>query len=344
MKDIAQDLGVSLMTISKALRGHRDISEATRKRVLQRAAELDYRPNWVAKCLVSRRTHIVGLLIPDLMHSFFAEVARGVSRVLDPLMYQLVISSSDENPDAERRQIELLLSRSVDGLIVASAESDGGKGLFPVLEKRHLPYVLVDRKVAGLDAHFVGVKDDEIGCLATTHLFDQGCRSIAHIRGPAITTGTGRLRGYRRALDQLGLDFREEFVVQGSPTDSVGYEAMQRLLRLPNRPDGVFCYNDPVAVGAMRAVLEAGLSIPEDIALIGAGNIHYSDLLRVPLSTVDQSSSAIGEKAAKLLMQCIGSESRIARQQVLLPPKLVVRESTLRKVSSFEAGQRAGGG
>lgn len=331
MKDIARDLGVSLMTVSKALRSHSDISEQTRKRVVKRARELDYRPNWIARSLVTRRTYLVGLIIPDLMHSFFAEVAKGIARKFEPLAYQVVISNSEENADTEARQLELLLDRKVDGLIVASAQSNGRGQLFRTLGQRGVPYVLIDRMPDGLEAHFVGVKDEEIGLLATTHLIEQGCRRIAHIRGPAIPTSVGRLKGYRRALTRHRLDAGPEYVVSGQYNDSVGHEAMRQLLRLAQPPDGVFCYNDPVAAGAIKAVLESGLRVPQDVAIIGAGNVHYSDLLRVPLSTVDQGSSVIGQTAAELLIRCMESKKPLPPERILIPPQLVVRESSLRR-------------
>jgi LacI family transcriptional regulator len=331
MIDIARDLGVSLMTVSKALRSHSDISEETRTRVMKRARELDYRPNWIARSLVTRRTYVIGLVIPDLMHSFFAEVAKGVSRKFEPLNYQIIISNSDENPAIEERQIELLLARSVDGLIIASSQPNARGSLFKILEKSEVPYVLVDRAPAGLESHFVGVKDEEIGALATDHLIEQGCRRIAHIRGPAIPPGTGRLRGYGRALARHGLKSPPEYIVSGQHQDGPGYEAMRRLLRLSPPPDGVFCYNDPVAAGAIKAVLEAGLDVPKDIAIIGAGNVHYSDLLRVPLSTIDQSSSVIGETAAELLVSCIESKKPIPPKRILIAPQLVARESSRRR-------------
>src|SRR6476659_4582094 len=333
MIDIARDLGVSLMTVSKALRSHTDISEETRKRVMKRARELDYRPNWVARSLVTRRTYVIGLVIPDLMHSFFAEVAKGVTRKFEPLGYQIIISNSEENPEVEERQLELLISRNVDGLIVASAQPNGRRGLFATLGSRKVPYVLVDRMPSGLEAHFVGVKDEEIGALATGHLIEQGCRRIAHIKGPAVQTGTGRLRGYQRTLAKHKLQAPPEYVISGQHSDSSGYEAMRHLLTLNPPPDGVFCYNDPVAAGAIKAVLESGLRVPNDIAIIGAGNVHYSDLLRVPLSTIDQSSLAIGEKAAELLVRCIETKTPTPTQRILIAPRLVVRESSRRKAA-----------
>jgi LacI family transcriptional regulator len=331
MKDIARDLGVSLMTVSKALRSHSDISEETKRRVLKRAKELKYRPNWIARSLVTRRTYMVGLIIPDLMHSFFAEVAKGIARKFEPLGYQIVISNSEENPDSELREIQALLDRSVDGIIIAAAQPNVRGELFKTLERRNIPYVLIDRLPAGFEGHFVGGRDEEIGMMATEHLIEQGCQRIAHLRGPGNSTGIGRLCGYRRALEKHHLDATAEYVVSGQHEDSTGYEGMRKLLRVSPPPDGVFCYNDPVAAGAIKGILEAGLKVPGDIAVIGAGNVHYSDLLRVPLSTIDQSSSLIGETAANLLVECMEAKNPLPPKRVLIPPRLVARESSKRK-------------
>jgi LacI family transcriptional regulator len=193
-----------------------------------------------------------------------------------------------------------------------------------------VPYVLIDRLPPGVEAHFVGVKNEEIGALATSHLIEQGCRRIAHIRGPAISTGNLRLQGYRSALAKAGLTQPPEYVVPGDHGDERGYAAMRQLLQLKKRPDGVFCFNDPVAAGAIQAILEAGLQIPRDIAVVGAGNVHYSDQLRVPLTTVDQSSLLTGEKAAEMLVQCIRAGKPLPAEYLYLQPRLVARQSSLR--------------
>jgi len=331
MKDIARDLGVSLMTVSKALRSHTDISEETRQRVLRRMRELNYQPDWIARSMVTRRTYLVGLVLPDLMHSFFAEVATGVARRLQPSGYQIVISNTEEDPETESRNVEALTSRKVDGLIIASAQRQGNLSLFRSLDHSGIPYVLIDRLIAGVDANYVGVKDEDLGIIATEHLIAQGAKRIAHIRGPAVSTAKGRLRGYRRALERRGVKIRPEYTVAGQFGDSGGYGAMLQLLKLSPRPDAVFCYNDPVAAGAIKAVLEAGMKVPEEIAIIGAGNVHYSDLLRVPLSTVDQSSALIGERAAELLSQCIDAKTPPPPQRIFLSPRLIVRDSSRRQ-------------
>ncbi len=327
MKDIAQDLGVSLMTVSKALRNHSDVSEETRRRILERARELKYQPNLIARSLVSRRTYLIGLIIPDMMNSFFAEIAKGVSERVEPRGYQIVVCNSGERPETELQQVNLLLSRRVDGLILASAARDAVGA--EMLAARNARWVLVDRTIPGANAHYVGVSDEEIAAVAVEHLIEQRCRRIAHIRGPEISPGVGRLAGYRRTLAKHHLKAPPDYVVGREPGDIGGYEAMRRLLRHDPPPDGVFGFNDGVAAGAIKAILEAGLRVPEDIAVVGAGNVHYSDLLRVPLSTVDQSSLLIGRTAAELLLNCIESKEPQVPRQILFAPRLVARASSL---------------
>ena len=330
MKDIARDLNVSVVTVSKVLRNHTDISAATRERVLQRMKELNYRPNLAARTLVTGRTYMIGLVVPGLMHTFFAELARAISSEIRRKGYSLVISSSEEDPELEKQEIGQLLARQVDALVVASAQSS--PDIIRDIAAHRVPCVLIDRKIAGIKHHFVGVDDEKLGVVATEHLIDCGYRRIAHIRGSELSPGVARFNGYRKALERHRIPFLPELVVAGTGVDDrgdmSGFEAMQRLLALEARPDAVFCFNDPTATGAMKAILDAGLRIPEDVALIGAGNVHHADLLRVPLSSVDQKSAEIGLRTAELALRLIESPGVSAPKTVLLAPELVVREST----------------
>jgi LacI family transcriptional regulator len=332
MKDIARDLGVSVVTVSKVLRNHSDIGEETRERVLKRMKELNYRPNLAARALVTGRSYTIGFVVPDLVHPFFAQVAKGLARVLRKKGYSLLISSSEEDPQLEQQEIDQLLARRVDALVVASAQWT--VETFRRVEEQKTPYVLIDRQFTGLAANFVGVDDQAAGDLATSHLVATGCLRIAHIRGPEVSTAIGRVEGYRRALARHGLTPAAGYVVAGRSADDAadisGYEAMRQLLALDPPPDGVFCYNDPVAMGAMRAILEAGLRIPEDIAVIGCGNVIYADLLRVPLSSIDQDSAAIGERAGRLALSLVDAKAPVRPKTVLLEPKLMARASSLR--------------
>jgi LacI family transcriptional regulator len=325
MKDIAAELNVSVVTVSKVLRNHSDISAATRERVLQRMKELDYRPNLAARTLVTGRTFMIGLVVPDLVHPFFAEIARTLSQTIRAKGYNLVIASSEADPELERQEIESLMARQVDALVLASAQTGS-------LTLRHrTPVVLIDRKISGFPANFVGVNDERVGYLATRHLIDMGYRRIAHIHGPELSPGIQRFEGYGRALLEAGRPIVREYIVNSGEHDREGHEAMKTLLALDPLPDAVFAFNDPVAIGALKAILQAGLRVPEDIALIGVGNFRHADLLRVPLSTVDQANTAIGEQAAKLVLKLIESKTQLAPKSILLDPVLVIRESSRRQ-------------
>ena len=200
LKDIAKDLNLSVVTISKVLRDHPDISQETRQRVLKRMKELNYRPNLAARALVTGRSYIAGLVVPDLVHPFFGQVAKGLSQGLRKKGYSVVLSSSEDDPELERQEIELLLARRVDVLIVASTQSTVES--FQRLTELKVPYVLIDRKFDGLAANFVGVDDGAVGALATTHLIDVGCRRIAHIGGPEGEYGGGAARWISARADR----------------------------------------------------------------------------------------------------------------------------------------------
>ena len=335
LKDIAKDLGLSVITISKVLRNHPDISEGTRKRVLKRVKELNYQPNYAARALITGRTWSIGLVVPDLLHPFFASVAKAISREIQGKGYGLIISTSDEEPKLEQREIQHLLARRVDVMIVASAQrSVEDLGL---LAEQKIPYILIDRCFPGFPSNFVGVDDRKVGAMATSHLIEQGCERIAHIQGPDVSTSIGRREGYMEGLAAHQLTSIAGHVVSiGTSGDhrgeEGGYEAARHLLSHRKRPDGIFCFNDPVALGAMRAILDAGLRIPEDVAVIGCGNSSYSDFLRVPLSSIDQGSSSIGKIAAEMALKLAQRGLQTLPRRELIQPHLVVRASSLRRI------------
>jgi LacI family transcriptional regulator, galactose operon repressor len=332
MKDIARELGLSVVTVSKVIRNHSDIGEKTRRRVLKRIKELNYQPNMTARALVTGRTYSAGLIVPDLVHPFFAEVASGLSNALRRKNYSLLISSSEGDQDLERQEIKRLLNRRLDALMIASTQS--AVESFRRIEEQKVPYVLIDRSFLGMPANFVGVDDVAVGRMATEHLITVGCRRIAHIRGPATSTAVGRLEGYTEALNQQGLKQFHGYVLAGRSADVdswiSGNEAMKKLLVLSPPPDGVFCFNDPIAIGVIDAILTVGLRVPDDIAVIGCGNLHFDRSLRVPLSSVDQQSRAIGERAGKLVLTLIEAKLAPEPKSIMLQPKIVQRESTRR--------------
>jgi LacI family transcriptional regulator len=330
LKDIAQDLGVSTVTVSKVLRGNPEIGEKTRERVLKRVRELNYQPNMQARGLASGRSFTAGLVVPDLVHPFFGEFSKALSGALRSSGLGLMLASSEEDPDLEVQDIRTLLNRGVDVLLVASCQILGDTP--PFFGDGSTPVVLIDRNFPELGANFIGSDDVRVGEVATRHLISLGRRHVAHIAGRGSSPSVDRLAGYRDAMAVAKLEVPENFVVTcdriEESGDSAGYYAMQRLLAQGPRPDAVFCYNDLSALGAMKATMQAGLRIPEDIAFVGCGNLRYAEYLKMPLTSIDHSTEKLGVAAAKLAAQVAESRA-VEGQTVLLEPTLVVRRSSV---------------
>jgi len=329
MKRIASELGVSITTVSKVLNNRQDIGHATRARVLAKVAELGYQPNAVARSLTLRRTHTLGVVIPDLMHSFFVEIVAGLETVASAQGYGLLLCSSNEDPAKERAEIDMLRQRQVDGIILASVNASGNTDLLQRLGPLGIGLVMIDRDDhPAVKCDRVVTDDVAVGRLAASHLVEQGRQAIAHIMGPPIVHAKRRADGYKAALKKLGVRTRTEWIVRGGFMEADGYRAMTKLLALTPRIDAVFAANDPSAIGAMKAIWDAGRRIPEDIAIVGAGDIALGDLLRVPLTTVSWSRDEQGKQAAKLLLDRIGPEPSDRFRSVVIPPHLIARRSS----------------
>ena len=329
MKRIAGELGVSITTVSKVLNNRADISEATRSRVLAKVEELGYKRNAVARSLSLRRSHTLGIVIPDLMHSFFVEIIAGIEPVASTRGYGLLLCSSSENPEKEQSELEMLRSRQVDGIVLASAHGSGITGLLQQLTKQGTTLVMIDRDDhPSVKCHRVLTDDERVGRLATDHLLDLGRRAIAHIGGPAIVHAKRREKGWRDALRARGIKPPDEWIVRGGFMESEGYQAMKRLLEVRPKIDAVFAANDPSAIGAMKAIWAAGLRVPDDIAVVGVGDIALGDLLRVPLTTVGWSRTDQGRHAAELMLNSLDEDNDAEPQRIIIPPRLIARASS----------------
>jgi LacI family transcriptional regulator len=258
--------------------------------------------------------------------------------------FLLIVSSSENDPKLEQDEIEDMIPHRLDCIVVASCQKDT-ENLHKIGEAG-VPLVLIDRSFQGFSCNFVGVNEHKIGKLATEHLFAQGYERIAHIRGPATIVGNSRANGYRDAIQCRGLPTRADYVIgcgEGFDSDGEvgGRKAMEEVLSLRPRPDALFCFDDSIAVGAMVKIFEAGLRIPEDIALLGCGDFHYCNKLRVPLSSIDRKAREIGERAALMIAAIIGKPHSRRPRTVILEPELIVRASSQsRNQASIDASAR----
>jgi len=321
LEDIARALNVSKMTVSRAINNHPEISSETRARILATAQKMKYRPNQFARALMTKQSYLIGIVVPDLMHSYFAEICRGVESYARPVGYQNLICSTDEEPRKEMEEIEALLSRT-DGLIVASTLSASEAKFYKRLISDGAKIVLIDRLLDGLRCSAVTTDDVQVGTLATQHLIKLGHRKIGHLRGPDVSTALKRLQGYREAISKAKL---KALIRDCGFTETDGYAAMQKWIAAGDLPSAIFAANDPAAIGAMAAANEAGLNVPDDIAFVGAGSIHYGDMLRVPLTTVSWSKAEMGQAAATLLLELIDGKKK--HRTITVPPELLIRKS-----------------
>jgi LacI family transcriptional regulator len=332
LKDIANDLNLSKMTISKVLRGQTDVSAATKARVLQRMKELNYRPNISARSLRTGNSFTIGLVVPSLTNCFFTDVARGLIQTVQTAGYGVLISSAEEDPEIERHEIELQLSRQVDALIIASVQESAE--FFVALGKQRAPLILVDRKLPSFAASFVGLREQDIGYVAAAHLAEMRCRKLAYLRGPRTASADLRWSGYRAALTDFGLPFKPDFVVDCGESSrneyQRGYETMRRMLQPRIKPDGVMCHSDLLALGVIDAALEKNLRVPEDVCVVGCGDQPSLREMRIPLSSVNLSGIEVGKRAANLTLRALSSQDVTRRRDLLLSPRLVIRRSSQR--------------
>ncbi len=327
--DIARQLGVSAMTVSRALRGSPEVSDLTRRRVLECANELGYRPNRWARSLVTRQTSIIGVVVPDISHSFFAEVTRGLEEVVSRAGYNVLLCDSWLDAEREKSEIEMLVSSTVDGLVIASEQSEKSVHVFRKLKDKGVPFVLIDRFFPKASFPAVVVDDLQVGRLATEHLIRLGHTRIAHIQGPPISPGSLRYQAYIDTLAANQIPFRKQWVRAGKFDIQSGREAMAALLQTKPRPTAVFAGNDPMGIGALYACRDAGFAVPADISVVGAGNIEGAHHPNPFLTTIDWPREELGRCAGNLLLSIIrqGTEENIETFKTLAP-ELLVRQST----------------
>jgi LacI family transcriptional regulator len=239
--------------------------------------------------------------------------------------YGAILTISDEQSEREAHRIELLLSRRVDGLLLATCQNQDKHGAIAAATTQGVPVVFMGRNLVPPRQPFVGFDNVAIGRAATEHLIKLGHRAIGYVGGPPNSTSAARFEGYQAALNAAGLPVRPELTYGGEETDLSAEVATERMLSLADPPDAIFAYNDAMAAGCMRAALQAGVRIPQELALVGVGNTRFSDLFRVPLTTIDQGPAHLGAKAASMLLDMIQNKS--PGRSELTPCKLVVRDS-----------------
>ncbi|MDU9038186.1 LacI family DNA-binding transcriptional regulator [Pseudomonas corrugata] len=325
IKDVAALAGISYTTVSHVVNKTRPVSEEVRLKVEAAIKRLDYVPSAVARSLKAKTTATIGLLVPNSLNPYFAELARGIEDYCERNGYCVILCNSDDNPDKQRSYLRVLLEKRIDGLIVASAGGD--VGLAQGLAGVRTPMVIVDRGLDGVDADLVRIDHEYGAYLATRHLLELGHRDIAFIGGPADTSvAQMRLAGYCRALKEAGIELPVERMLESDFTSTGGYRAAAELLE-HQPPSAIFAANDMIGIGVLRAAAERNVRVPSELSVIGFDDIQMSRYVYPALTTVGQSILQLGEMAAEVLLRRIATPGLVTDQRIVTP-SIVLREST----------------
>jgi LacI family transcriptional regulator len=315
MRDVAERADVSVTTVSHVINATRPVSDELRQRVLAVMEELGYQPNRLARSLRRGKTHTIGMIIPDSINPFFAEVARGVEDTSFAQEYSVILCNSDGNLDKELLYTNVLIEKQVDGILFVAAGLSTERIL--ELQARRIPLVVVDRDLPDASVDSVLTDNAQGGWLAARHLIELGHRRIACITGPSdITPSAQRVTGYRQALGESNLALDETLILKGDFQYGSGYRAARQLLATLHPPTAIFACNDLMAVGAMSAAVELGLRVPADLSVVGFDDVRLASFANPPLTTVVQPKYEMGVVAASMLLERMRDLDIPARRRV----------------------------
>jgi LacI family transcriptional regulator len=328
-KDIANALNLSRVTVTKALKDHPDIAFETKLKIKEKARELGYYPDHIARSLSTRRTNIIGVIIPKIAHSFFASSVEHIYKAASSQGFDIIPMISFEDYEVEKRHIESLLSFRVDGLIVDISENITDGQMYEAVQKRGIPLVFFDRALNNPGFNRVVVNDREASFKAVEFAIKQGYKNIAHFAGyHNISIGQDRYLGFCDALRYYGITKKDCWVIEGGFTNESGYCGFKKLLKTGKLPELLFAVNDSVATGIYDAAKEHGIKIPDQLGVIGFGDLEHSQLLDPPLTSVHMPIEQLAKKSVELLVdQILGRESQIPKE-IVLQAELKVRNST----------------
>jgi len=326
IREVAEKAGVSYTTVSHVINNTRYVSENVRERVLSAMKELGYRPNALARSLRRGETKTIGLILPDSANPFFAEIGRVIENAAFRYEYNVILCNTEGDVTKERVYTEVLQNKQVDGIVFV-ATGDQPDALQEISE-RNLPVVVIDRDSGQFELDTVITDNRTGGAQAANFLAHTQDLKVACITGPSnLTPSAQRVIGFQQSLAESGIQIREEWIVKGDFHPNSGYQAAYQLLQSSDRPNAIFSCNDMMAIGVLRAAAELGISVPDDLQIVGFDDIELASYTHPPLSTVAQPKKEIGETAVRLLLERINDFELPARREIL-PTSLILRKTT----------------
>jgi LacI family transcriptional regulator len=330
--DIAEALSLSPATVSRGLKDHPAIKKDTKKRIQEKAREMGYQHNLFASSLRRNRTNTIGVIVPRLNSYFMSAVIAGMEKIANDAGYNLVISQSMESVKKEIMNVRTMFNNRVDGLLVSAAYDTEDISHFEVFLNKKIPLIFFDRVLDHPQCTNIVIDNFKAGYEVTEHLIQQGCRRIVHITASLKrNVYADRLRGYKQALADNGIEFDESLIFYNNLSDQAGIEVADAIKRMPVRPDGIFSSNDACAVSCIRELKIAGIKIPNDIAVAGFNNDPLSKVIEPNLTSVDYPGQEMGEAAASILIRRLDKREGVSLNTMVLRHQLIIRESSRRK-------------
>jgi LacI family transcriptional regulator len=329
IKDVAARAGVSVATVSHVMNGSRFVTEETQKRVTQAIADLGYRRDGIARSLRRSRTGTIGAVVSDITNPFFSDLVKGIGNTIHGFADRLnvILCNSEEDEALEREVLDILMEKRVDGLIIAPA--GGNAAYLEALGKEGPPIVFVDRALPGIVADSVTVDNVSASEEAVRHLIEGGRSRIAVLKATLRASSIEeRVQGYRHAMAKAGKPAKAEWIVESASNIDAAHEAGRRLLGMTPRPEAVFCTNNFMTLGLVRALNEAGLSAPDDVGIVGFDDFQWAEAFRPRITAIAQSGYEQGVEAANLLAARIGKAERGPPVHRVIGTKLIIRESS----------------
>ena len=331
LNDIALKLNVSTVTVSKALRGHPDISPETTKLVKKLADEMGYSPNFMARNLSARKSNTIGLVVPKIAHHFFSSLIEHVYDLAFQNNYEIILTVSQENSEKELKHIQTLLSMRVDGIIVSISQQTTNFDIFETVKNREVPLVFVDRFPEMSNVNTVTVDDRGGAYKAVQHAAALGYKNIALFAGNTkINIGRDRLNGFRLGMADCKLDINPEWVLDGEFGEKSGYDSFMKLYKAHNLPDLIIAVTYPVALGVYIAANEVRLKIPKDIDIICFGNSQVQNFLSPPLSCINQPTDELAEQSIKVLLDNIENKDGFNPKHIVIDTNLILRGTCIK--------------
>lgn len=330
IKDIAKQLNISISTVSRAMRNAPDVNADTKRAVMALSEELNYQPNKLALSLKQKQTHNIGVIVPNL-DFVLSTMVKGIDEVALEAGYTVMVCQSNESFGREIVNTRRLLDSLVDGFIISVSSETKVFDHFKKIQDKKMPMVVFDRVTPFLQAPGVRIDNEDGGFQATEHLIEQGYKRIAILAGPKnLGISNQRLDGYLKALKKYKIKADYDLIIYCDFNQDYAYVATKELLAMKKRPDAIFTISDRMAIGAMLAIKEKGLRMPQDIGLVGFNNEPVTSLLTPGISSVDQPAFELGKVAAKLFIETMHNDEDMSHVEEVLKPKLIIRESSLR--------------